>query len=293
MSLLSSEPFVPHSFAHIEEARVFPKGAMPEAAYAKLCADYETLEGVYVSRITYACDGLNITGLMVLPETVTAGAHPVLIFNRGGNREYGKLTVLNVMRHMAPFARHGMLVFASNYRGNDGGEGFEEFGGADVNDVMALLSIARNHPGFDGKNASMLGHSRGCMMTAMALRRKARIGCAISIAGISDVRQGARERPDMQTAVFERLFPQGDRDKEYEKRSALAWAEEIEAPLLLLHGDADEAVNVNHSIRLAEALRQAGKEVDLHIYPGGNHSLFRFWDDVLARAHVWMEAHRQ
>ncbi|MDX2113846.1 MAG: prolyl oligopeptidase family serine peptidase [Alphaproteobacteria bacterium] len=291
MSLISSEPFVPHSFAHIEEKRVFPKGAVPEIAYNKFLRDYEALEGVSTRRITYQNDGLTITGLIVLPEKVSARNHPLLIFNRGGSRDYGKLTVVNVLRHMAPFAKAGYLVFASNYRGNDGGDGQDEFGGRDVGDVLALLDIARAHEAFDGKRAFMLGHSRGGMMTMMALREKAAVKAAVVLAGVSDVRRSARERPELQTAVFERLFPTGDLDKEFEKRSSVAWADEIETPVLLLHGDADEAAAVGHSIALAEALERAGKKHALHIYPRGNHSLYRVWDDVMARSLGWFEEH--
>ena len=42
---------------------------------------------------------------------------------------------------MVNMARWGYVVVASQYRGNDGGEGREEFGGADVNDVLNLLPV--------------------------------------------------------------------------------------------------------------------------------------------------------
>jgi dipeptidyl aminopeptidase/acylaminoacyl peptidase len=279
MSLLSQEPFVPHSYQHIVEAGVFPKGAVPEVAYDKFCKEYAALRGeVVVSRITYESDGLTITGLMALPSTITRNAHPVLMFNRGGSGEYGKLTVLNVLRHLAPFVQKGYLVFASNYRGNDGGEGEDEFGGRDLDDVFALLAIAKNHQGFDGKNAYMLGHSRGGMMTYIALKRDPHcVNAAISLAGLSDVRH------------FRTNHTQAD----HIERSALCWPQDIHTPLLLLHGDADEAVEVEQSIALNAALKERGKEVELHIYPGGNHSLYRFWDDVVVRSASWMEAHKQ
>jgi hypothetical protein len=38
-------------------------------------------------------------------------------------------------------AEDGAQVLASQYRGNDGGEGLEQFGGADVGDVVALVSL--------------------------------------------------------------------------------------------------------------------------------------------------------
>jgi acetyl esterase/lipase len=52
-------------------------------------------------------------------------------------------------------------------------------------------------------------------------------------------------------------------------------------PVLLMHGDADDMVPAAQSIRLAEALRAAGAEVELELVPGATH----FWkgaDDVPA-----------
>lgn len=291
MSILEQSPFIPHSYQHLVEVRAFPKNAVPEPAYAKISNDYAALTDIAVSRIVYSSDGLKIVGVMALPKEIKKGQHPVLIYNRGGNGEYGKLTVFSVMRYMVPFVRKGMLVFASNYRGNDGSEGCDEFGGADINDVSSLLEIAKNHEGFDGRNAYMLGHSRGGMMTYRSIRNQSPVNAAIAVAGVSHLKQSGKERPEMVEHVYNKRFP--NTQEEYEKRSALCWPQDISVPLMLLHGDADEAVNVSHSIRLDAALTAHRKPHALHIYEGGNHSLHRFWDDVVARSYRWMEDYRQ
>ncbi len=292
-NIVSAEPFVPHSYQHILDKKVFPPGALPEPAYAKMLKDYEAMEGLEVLRIVYLNDGLKITGLAVLPKDWNEGGHPVMLYNRGGSGEYGKLTVLSVLRSMAPFAKKGMLVFASNYRGNDGGEGHDEFGGDDVGDVLALLNIAKKHPGFDGKNSYILGHSRGAMMTMMSLREEPSINAAIALAGVSDVYDWAEASPDMRNTVFKRFMPKEPEDEAFMRRSAYRWAEDIHVPVLLMHGDADEVVTANQSIKLAEALEAAEKKHALHIIKGGNHALYRHWDDVLTRSHNWIEEHRK
>jgi len=294
MSMLSSEKFVPHPLQYLVQTKTFPQ-PLPEDFYEKMIGEYEAIQDVEVSRITYESDGLKVTGLTAFPKDIMPGKHPLLIYNRGGNKEYGKLTLLSAMRSMVPFARKGYLVFASNYRGNDGGEGNDEFGGADINDVLNLLTLARNHQGFDGKNIYMIGHSRGAMMTYLAIKNGAPLSAAVGIAGVADLRQSAQERPEMQKNVYSRLIPANTDAPEdiYRSRSAVAWANELNVPLLLLHGDADEAVDVSHSIRLEEALKKAGRECELLVYPGGNHALFRFWDDVLTRCLQWMGGHRQ
>jgi len=290
--IISAAPFVPHTLEHLTQVRAFPS-PLPEAAYQKMLMEYDQLEGVTVSRIVYKSDGLMVTGIAALPTEMQAGAHPILIYNRGGSREYGKLTLLSALRSMVPFAKQGYLVFASNYRGNDGGEGHEEFGGIELNDVLNLLAIAREHPAFDSKNMFMLGHSRGGMMTTLAIKHGVALGAAISIAGISDAHSMVANH-HVREEMLKKVVPgyNEDPDKALAERSAVLWPEVITVPLLLLHGDNDKDVEVEDSVRLEKAIKQAGGTTELVIYPGGSHALIRFWDDVLSRSVAWMERFR-
>jgi dipeptidyl aminopeptidase/acylaminoacyl peptidase len=285
----SAEPFVPHTLEHLTQAGVFPN-PLPPAAYERMLKDYDALENVITSRITYDSDGLAVTGLVTEPADIMPGKHPLLIYNRGGSREYGKLTLLSVLRSMAPYSRKGYIVAASNYRGNDGGEGREEFGGSDVNDILNLIAIMKQHPGFDGKNVHIIGHSRGAMMTYLALRKGADVRSAIGLAGMSDVVATATARPDIEASVFKRLIGGDDstRTQAYIDRSVTRWIDEINVPIQLHHGDADKSVDVSQSQLLATALHKAEKTCELHIYPGDNHALLRNWDTVISRTLDWM-----
>jgi len=287
-AIISATSFIPHTPQHLLEARVFPS-PLPDVVHAKLFKEYEELSDVTVSRIVYESDGLKVTGVVAMPME-TKLAHPILIYNRGGSREYGKLTLYTIMRSLVPFARRGYMVFASNYRGNDGGGGREEFGGKDLDDVMNLLAIARAHPSFDGKNAFMIGHSRGGMMTTMAIKLGAKINAAISIAGISDARKMIGHQK-VREEMLKALVPgyHDDPQSALIERSAVLWPEAITVPLLLLHGDNDQDVSYEDSIALNDAIKSAGGTSELVIYPSGSHALVRSWDDVMARSSAWME----
>lgn len=285
-ALLSQEPFVAHSYQELVESGAFDP-PLPEAFYTDLLKQYELIDDVEVTSITYKSEGFVITGLVAVPKIVKPGRHPVLIYNRGGYKEYGKLTLYSVMRSMVPFAREGYLVFASNYRGSAGGGGVDDFGGADVADVLNLLNIAKSRPGYDGKNAFMVGHSRGGMMTYGAIKRGARINAAVSIAGIADV------RPDGDKNQFKTLLARPDAERAIVERSAVLWPEMLTVPLLLLHGDNDTVLPHWHSEALAAQLKARGQPHELEIYPGGNHALVRHWDLVTARITHWLKAHRR
>jgi dipeptidyl aminopeptidase/acylaminoacyl peptidase len=291
--LLSKEPFIPHTLEHLTAVNAFPS-PLPPAAYEKMLSNYRELEGVNLSRITYNSDTLAVTGLLAEPKHWEPRSHPLMIYNRGGSREFGMLTLLSAQRSMIPFAKRGYIVAASNYRGNDGGEGREEFGGSDVHDVLNIIESMRSHPGFDGRNVVMVGHSRGAMMTYLAMRHGADIRAAAGLAGMADVLQTARERPDIEDNVFRRLIGVEDDqiEKAYIDRSAVYWADELSAPIQLHHGDADNRVDVSQSQRLADALHNAGKTCELHVYPGDNHALLRNWDLVTDHIYHWMERFR-
>ncbi len=292
--ILSSKKFIPHELAHLTNAKVFPS-PLPDSFYDKICKEYEQVKDVITNRIIYESDSLKVTGISSFPVKTENKKHPILIYNRGGNREYGKLTVLSVMRSMIPFSRAGYLVYASNYRGNDGGEGADEFGGSDVDDVLNLIEISKQNPDWDGKNIFMLGHSRGGMMTYMSIRKNKAINAATSIAGISNLFQSGLDRPEMENNIYRKLIVVDDdkRKQAYFDRSACYWANEIDTPLLFLHGTADDRVDINHSIELTKKLEIFDKKHELVIYEGGNHALLHHWSEVLEKSLNWFESYRK
>lgn len=74
--------------------------------------------------------------------------YQALIYNRGGNRNFGALS-----EYQAAALCYGTnrVVLATQYRGAGGSTGEDEFGGADVNDVLKLIDLCEQfelHPLF-------------------------------------------------------------------------------------------------------------------------------------------------
>ncbi|NDJ78998.1 MAG: SH3 domain-containing protein, partial [Chloroflexi bacterium] len=87
---------------------------------------YETDRSQYY-RITYWSDGLRVNGFLGMPTL--GGSHPAVIYNRGGAWDTGRLTGLEIV----PLVESGYVAVASQYRGNAGSDGWEQFGGGEVN----------------------------------------------------------------------------------------------------------------------------------------------------------------
>jgi dipeptidyl aminopeptidase/acylaminoacyl peptidase len=98
------------------------------------------------------------------------------------------------------------VVLASQYRGNDGGEGHEELGGPDLDDVSNLLATARSLPYTDTRNIFMYGVSRGGMMTLLEMKRAFPMNAAAVVGGAYDIAAFSERSPGVFNEIT-RLIP--------------------------------------------------------------------------------------
>jgi len=69
------------------------------------------------------------------------------------------------------------LEFRTNYRGN--GNGIDEFGGNDINDIINLYPIISSYKYCDKNNIGLYAWSRGCMMAFLVHKKVNWIKCII------------------------------------------------------------------------------------------------------------------
>jgi dipeptidyl aminopeptidase/acylaminoacyl peptidase len=201
---------------------------------------------------------------------------------------------LSELLFMRAFAKSGYVVLGSQYRGNDGGEGRDEFGGRDVDDVLNLVPLARELGNVDLENVYMVGHSRGGMMVYLALKRGMRVAAAVAWGAPTDLEELGRERPAMVRYVYSEIIPHflSRPADALRARSALSWPERLETPLLLLHGDADRRVPARQAIELAARLKALGRPCELILFPGGDHVLSNDLDEAIEKMKEFFRDHR-
>jgi dipeptidyl aminopeptidase/acylaminoacyl peptidase len=268
----------------------------PPADWAPLLLrrdDYEQRQdsaGAECLRITYVSDGLDVAGFVWKPKDVAGKRFPLVIFNRGGNREFSKLGP-QTKWGFYDYVACGFVVIGSQYRGNDGGQGKEEFGGADVDDVMNLVPLAKSLGYVDMNNVFVLGWSRGGMMTLLALKRGLAVNAAAVGGALADVVSERAQRSSMEQ-VFKDLIPNfaTHADEALRDRSAIYWPASIKVPLLILQGGADWRVNPLHNaLALAQRLQEAGKTYELIVYADDDHGLSRNSADSDHRIIEWFK----
>ncbi len=273
---------------NVAEMRGRAGSPMPKPAYE---AAFKT--DLDCQRFVYTSDGLKVVGY-VMKKRDAAGKLPIVLWLRGGNRDYGRVDDRALARYLAAFARQGYLAVTTQYRGAEGSEGKDEFGGADVADVLNLATLARAMPGADPKNLYVYGASRGGMMVYLSLRRGLAANAAVVHAAAADLEGALVERPLLGKGWDEMIPDYHTRHAEVLRaRSAVHWADEIDTPLLLLHGTDDWRVPVTDSLRVAERRQRAKKPYSLIVYNGDDHALSKNFDDVLAQTFRWFAAYKR
>ena len=251
---------------------------------------YPYLEKLSIEEITYISDGLKVKGFLLAP--LEAGTYPCIIYNRGGNREFGAVTTDRIVQYLALMASWGYVVAASQYRGNMGGEGQEQFGGDDINDVLNLIPLLENLPGADAGRIGMLGGSRGGLMTYKALTLTNRIRAAAIRCGVTDLISWSEDRKDMDE-VYSDLIPGFDPNNRNTliSRSPVYWAEKMcsTTPILIMHGTSDWRVNPLSSIKMAERLQELKHPYRLVMLEGTDHSLSEHIDERNRLIKDWMD----
>jgi len=252
---------------------------------------YRYLDSIEVYKITYLSDGLKIRGYMVKPKKT--GKYPCIIYNRGGNRDFGFLTGADGAITMGQIAKEGYVLIASQYRGNRGSEGKEEFGGKDVNDITILPEVLKEIEVADTRKIGMYGWSRGGMMTYIALTKTDKVKAAVVGGAVSDGFSAIEDRPEMEKNVLSELIPNYAENKfvELEKRSAIKWANKFpkDVPILMLHGSSDSRVKPEQSLNLALEFEKYRIPYRLIIFEGGDHEISEHGKEVNEQILNWFD----
>jgi dipeptidyl aminopeptidase/acylaminoacyl peptidase len=236
---------------------------------------YRRPRGYTTYRIIYHVDGLRLTGLLHVPNG--EGPFPVIIANRGHIDPERYQPGMDSRAFSEYFAPRGYLVVAPDYRGYGGGDsGPNSFYTGYYADVLALIPMAQALPMARPGKVGMWGHSRGASITVAALTVSDQIAAAVVYAPApADLaadyarrrRQGSNRPGDTWP------FPPDQNPEAYRRVSPINFLDRVSAPVMLHHGTADTTVDMSASVAIADALRAAGKDVTLHLYEGGGHTL--------------------
>lgn len=258
---------------------------------------YESLNEIKLFGITYSSDGLQVKGFLLKPRGALDAPLPAIIYNRGGSLEWGSLThhVASVqLGELATLARAGYVVVASQYRGNGGGEGQEEYMGRDLQDVLSLFDLLAARADVDPDRIGMYGWSRGGATTFRCLTESRQIKVAAVGGPAVNYPRIIEEDPEF-AEYWSKFIPgfDGDPYAVMAERSVLFWVDRLpkDVPLLIVHGAADRKVKTIDILALATQMELHRVPYRLVIYEGGDHGLSGHRQEAFAQIIGWFDRH--
>jgi len=239
------------------------------------------IENVICKRIIYQSDSIPVKGYLIEPKET--GFYPCIIFNRGGQGEFGEMTDAYTAR-LIEYAAMGYVVIATQYRGGCiGCEGNDELGGKDINDVMNLFHIIDKNPSIDTSRIVMIGSSRGGINTCQAITKTDRIKLAILMYSPANLYINVAKTPPMENIALPHFITNywENRDSILVKRSPVFWTHKFckKTDVVILHGTADKKAFYEEAIELNKNLRNNGINSILETFQNGNHGLYSHWKE--------------
>ena len=187
----------------------------------------------------------------------------------------------------------GYVVMFPEYRGSRGYGDLiykNDYGVTDTTDVLAASDyLIKSRPYVDPDRLGIFGHSRGGMITLLAIEHSPkRFKAAVDVAGLADFLAFMAYKPDfrrMETAnepYFKGKLP-SENLAPYLEISPLSHVDDIETPLFIVATTGDQTVPLSlHTGRLVDALKARGKTFALKVYehaPGDHIFLFGASDE--------------
>jgi dipeptidyl aminopeptidase/acylaminoacyl peptidase len=142
---------------------------------------------------------------------------------------------------------------------------FQNLGEVGLDDHIALIrQMSAKYPYMDTTRVGVFGGSAGGYDTArFVLRRPDFFTVGVASSGNHDLRLDKTWWPEVSM---------GNPDEAtWERNSNMSVASQLKGHLLLIHGDIDDNVPITESFRLAKALMDAGRDVDLVVLPNTTH----------------------
>lgn len=264
-----------------------------------------------VTAVSYALsDGTRLTGYLSFPPECREGKkYPAILLVHGGRgvsrqRPQGLAKGYLKLKPHQEYLLRNYVVFSGEYYADYLGDSRA------FQSMAAALETMATIPQVDPQRIAAVGASHGGYLALMCMihpniRPKPKIG--VSVCGVVDVAewvkylQTIKDQPGLlpglrQFAVIKipRAFGwPPDKDpgtrENFARISVLSYVRNLEAPILVIHGDEDTVVPITQARMLREALRQEKKNYEfLEVHTGG-HFIFLDSNTVWERIDAFLK----
>ncbi|MBV8782586.1 MAG: S9 family peptidase [Gammaproteobacteria bacterium] len=238
-------------------------------------------------RITYAAaDGLQIPAYLTLPRDRSPNKLPLIVLPHGGPEAHD---TAEFDWWAQALAEQGYAVLRPNFRGSDLSwqflsAGFGEWGRKMQTDLSDGVRYLAKEGVIDATRVCIVGGSYGGYAALAGVTLDPGVyRCAVSVAGISDLRRmldWENERRGSKDSLAQRYWDRymgvtGPKDPAVDAISPIRHVDAVSVPVLLIHGKDDTVVDFEQSRIMYEALRDKKKDVQLVVLRREDHWLSR------------------
>ncbi|WP_084396867.1 S9 family peptidase [Henriciella aquimarina] len=228
-----------------------------------------------------AADGETpLYGSLWMPFDVEPGETvPILVNPQPNPSGYGNFALeFYPTDSRVAFSQLGFAIMASSTRGQAQGVRAKEYltySRGNVRDYpladsrTTLEQLGEQVDALDLSRAGVFGYSGGAFMTAALLFTYP----DLYQAGAAGSGNHDNRIAEMNSGEYFFGVEQEDGEWVVNMKTNQAIADGLDAPFLLYHGDSDTDTHFAHSVRLADALIEAGKAFEFMIYPGQDHDM--------------------
>lgn len=229
-------------------------------------------------KITYkAEDGVSISAYLYRPRGLALGEKaPGLLWIHGGpTAQFSD----GLQRDVQFFAMRGYAVLLPNIRGSSGyGKAFEEannrcWGRCDLKDVLAGVAILKALPSVRADRMGITGTSYGGYMSLAApVFAPSVFQAAIAASGYGDWVHTYGEQETRHLKLLDYEFgPFATSQDVYRRSSPIYEVEQLQTPIMLVHGDATSIPRSEASRLFADRLEMLYKPFVYRTYPNENY----------------------
>ncbi len=244
----------------------------------------------------HSWDGLPIDVILYKPRR--SPPYPLILNPHGGPESQSRPRYSPLIQRLVNL---GYAVAQPNYRGGTGyGKRFKEMDRVEkrvdsLRDVLETVKTLIEAGIAKPEKIGIMGGSYGGYVTLyMVTHHPKTFRAAVSVVGIANLETFLRNTGPWRRSHREYKYGSLEKDRDTLRRlSPIHYIENVEAPLLLIHGRNDPRVPVEESIMMYEKLREKGVETELVIYEDEGHGVVKKENrlDYMERVVNWFLRH--
>ena len=220
-------------------------------------------------------DDISLDGYMIRPPDFSPdSSYNLILMIYGGPGSQGVYDQFETNAWAQYLVQNGYIIANVNNRGSGGyGKAFEKavyknLGELEAADYAETATYLASNDWIVSEKIGIRGHSYGGYMAALSMVLHPEIfDVGLVGAPVTDWRL-------YDTIYTERYMGLLDENLEgYQKSSVMAHASNLEGNMLVAHSSMDENVHVQNTMQMLTAFTNAGKDIDVRIYPPGAHGV--------------------